>query len=89
MIVESKFGKNPHLNPAAGNNPSQMSQEWIEKNIEDLAKYDENLATELRRAFKDKRIKGMVVNTKVDVNGKILDPEFELKELSEIGIGAW
>ncbi len=66
-----------------------MSQAWIEKNIDDLSQHDANLAQELRQALKDKRIKGMVVKTKVGANGEILDPEFQLKDWAEIGADTW
>lgn len=87
--MESKFGVNPHLNPSTVTNPSQMSQAWIEKNIRDLREYDPALAFELQDALNNNRIKGMVVKTKVDVDGKILDPEFELKDWGEIGVDSW
>jgi RNA polymerase sigma factor (TIGR02999 family) len=91
VIVESKFGKYAHLNPATATNPRQMSQAWIEKNIDDLAKYDKNLSDELKAALKETppRIKAMVVTTKVNDDGKILDPIFELKDWIEIGQDAW
>ena len=89
VIMESKFGRNPHLNPSTATNPNQMSQAWIEKNIQDLEQYDPGLADELRKAVKDKRVKGMVVKTKVGANGEILDPEFELRDWGEIGVDTW
>jgi hypothetical protein len=89
VVMESKFGLNPHLNPGTVTNPNQMSQAWIEKNIRDLREYDPALASELQDALNNKRIRGMVVKTKVDVDGKILDPEFELKDWGEIGASSW
>ncbi len=36
-------------------------------------------------AYKAGRIKGMVVKTTIDSSGDALDPEFVVKELSQIG----
>ena len=89
VIVESKFGLNPHLNPGTVSNPSQMSQVWIEKNIRDLREYDPGLAMDLQEALNNKKIKAMVVKTRVGANGEIRDPEFDLKDWGEIGIDSW
>jgi hypothetical protein len=80
------------LNPAASaSNPAQMSQEWIEKNVRNLGPNNAHIAEELRKAAaaEPKRIRGMVVTTKVDPNGNLLDPEFEVRDWNEIGTDNW
>jgi hypothetical protein len=91
VIVEAKAGLNPRLNPAAGMNPAQMSQAWIEKNVRGIAGQDPSFAQELLNAFNSnpKRIRGMVVSTKIDANGRVFDPDWEVKDWGEIGIGNW
>jgi RHS repeat-associated protein len=89
VVVESKFGVNPRLNPATDTNPAQMSQEWIRKNIANLGGGNDHIAREFQQALRDKKVRGMVVKTKVDANGNVLDPEFEMREWSEIGIESW
>ena len=89
VVVESKFGLNPKLNPATASNPAQMSKEWIEKNVRNLGANNQHLAAELEKAYAEKRIRGMVVKTKVDPNGNVLDPEFEVRDWDEIGEESW
>jgi hypothetical protein len=89
VVVEGKLGINPALNAAAGRNPAQMSRQWIEKNIakaaNEMEQYDPELARQLKSAYKDGRIKGMVVKTGIDSAGNALDPEFVVKDLLNIG----
>lgn len=66
-----------------------MGQDWIEKNIRDMETYNPALAQELRDAYKQKRIRGMVVKTKIDADGTVLDPEWEIKDWNEIGPNSW
>ena len=89
--MEGKLGINPILNaanPVTGN-PAQMSKDWIERNVlkavKEMEGYDPQLARELRTAYAEGRIKGMVVKTTIDEAGNALDPEFVVKQISEIG----
>lgn len=66
-----------------------MSKEWIEKNIRNLGANNAHLRDEINEAYADKRIRGMVLTTKVDGSGNVLDPEFELKDWNEIGTRNW
>jgi len=90
VVVEGKLGVKPVLNAASGSNPAQMSKEWIEKNVDKAVKemesYDPELARELRKAFEQGRIKGMVVKTQIDAAGNVIeDPNFVVKAWNEIG----
>jgi len=95
VVVEGKLGISPVLNaanPVTGN-PAQMSRDWIDKNIKravlEMKQYDSKLAKELEDAYAAGRIKGMVVKTTIDGAGNALDPEFVVKELSQIGKSAF
>jgi hypothetical protein len=91
VIVEGKLGIHPSLNPAnqVTGNPAQMSQDSIRQNVDkaigELRQYDNQFANELEAAYKAGRIKGTVVKTTIDGKANALDPEFVIKELSEIG----
>ena len=91
VAIEAKFGKNPRLNPGniakGGNNPAQMSQKWIEKNIREMEAG--SFKTELQDALQNGKIKGMVVTTKYNANGVIQDPEFVEKLWGAIGQTSW
>ncbi len=88
VVVESKFGVNPRLNPATSSNPAQMSYDWIDKNIRNIGENNQHLKEEMREAFKKGKVRGMVVTTKVK-GDQVLDPKFEVKDLSEIGTKSW
>jgi RHS repeat-associated protein len=65
----------------------QMSQVWIEREIEKLKSdpLNRTIGFELGQALKTGRIQGMVVSTRFDNTGRVLDPQYTIKPLSEIG----
>ncbi|MBY0586559.1 putative Ig domain-containing protein [bacterium] len=65
----------------------QMSQKWIKDNIERLSRDSgtKSLAAELDLARIEGRLQGMVVTTRYDAAGRVLDPEYVIKPFNKIG----
>ena len=77
VIVEAKGG-------TSALKPPQMSQKWINDKIEELQNVDLDWHKRLKHARDNGNLQGIVVRTKTDGN-MVLDPEFELKDWSQIG----
>jgi hypothetical protein len=87
VIVEAKGGAGTLAKTVDG--AQQMSQKWIKKRIDDLVKSNPELGVELLQQFNSQSLETMVVYTKLDQLGNVLDPVYELKSIAKVGQNTW
>jgi RHS repeat-associated protein len=87
VIVEAKGGAGSLGKTVDG--AQQMSKKWIEKNILKVGKQNPDLANELYAQFKNGTLETMVVYTKLDGAGNVLDPVYEMKNINQVGQWNW
>jgi len=86
VIIEAKGGIGRLERLARGE--QQMSQRWIEDKIEELAESNRDLADKLRIAVRHRRLKGMVVKTKI-TGPNAFSPQYTIKDWNSIGGMSW
>jgi RHS repeat-associated protein len=68
----------------------EMSQAWIQLQVEKIRRRTgDQYANLLRDKIQEGKVKGLVVETRVDEAGKLADPVFELKNWADIGVTTW
>jgi len=97
VIVEAKGGSSRlGWSYPGGRKSQQMSRQWIENKITKLKNsfdplekdFGEKLQQQLDNAVSGRApsLKGMLVTTEIDDVGDVLDPDFDLKDFSSIGL---
>jgi RHS repeat-associated protein len=65
--------------------PRQMSRDWIQRNINKLPT-NSPLRNDLQHAFNNDKLFGLVTETRIDqATGTVLDPEYFVKSITQIG----